>query len=198
MSGTRTAAAIVAGGRARRFGGQDKGRLIVHGRSIIVRQVEILQRVASDLLVIAGDPARYTDLPVRVVRDRQPDLGAIGGIDTAVHAAPGTHVVVIACDMPFLTSDLLTHLLDLGRDRDGAWVRTDRGVEPLVACYATAARDRIAAFIAAGGRRASALDTVLRMAELASPDLDRFGAPDRLLANVNTPDDYARVQYDPA
>jgi GTP:adenosylcobinamide-phosphate guanylyltransferase len=43
------AAAIIAGGRARRFGGRDKSRLVVRGRPIIVRQMEAPQRVANDI-----------------------------------------------------------------------------------------------------------------------------------------------------
>lgn len=193
-----TAAAIVAGGRARRFGGQDKSRLVVEGRTIIVRQVDILQRVASKVFVVAADAARYRDQPVEVVADRVAGAGALGGIDAALRAAAPVYdrVLVIACDLPFLTADLLAHLAALAeRDADGAWVRTTRGVEPLIACYRTSAHERVARYLDDGGRRASGLESVLTMADLSSPDLDRFGPPDRLLANVNTPDDYARVQY---
>lgn len=195
MDGSTTAGAIVAGGGARRFGGQDKSRLVVEGRTIIVRQVEVLQRVTSELLIVAPDPSRFADMPAMVVGDRQPGLGTVGGIDAALHATRCDRVIVVACDLPFLTSDLLGHLAVLSRGRDGAWVRTERGVEPLVACYRVSSRARVAAYLAAGGRKASDLDTVLDMASLTSPDLDRFGTPARLLANINTPDDYARVQY---
>jgi molybdopterin-guanine dinucleotide biosynthesis protein A len=198
MSRSTTAGAIVAGGVARRFGGQDKGRLIVGGRSIIVRQVELLQRVASDIVVVAGDAARFADLPVRVVPDRLPGLGAIGGIDAALHATEAERVITVACDLPFLTAGLLARLAELADGHDGAWVRTPRGAEPLVACYRTSARPKVEAFIDAGGRRAADLGQVLRLAELTPPELDAFGTPERLLANINTPDDYARVQYDPA
>ena len=198
MSLWSTTAAIIAGGSARRFGGRDKSRLIVHGRTIIVRQVEILQRVAADVLVVAPDSSRFSDLPVRVVPDRLAGLGAIGGIDAALHAAAGDFVVTIACDLPFLTSELLVRLTDLAAGHDGALVRTVRGLEPLVACYRIQARDKVAAFIERGGRRASDLARVLDLAELTSPELDTFGDPAELLQNVNTPDDYARVQYRPA
>src|SRR5262245_28312933 len=82
-----TAAAIVAGGRARRFGGQDKSRLVVEGRPIIVRQVDVLRRVAASVFVAGGDPNRYMDIGLKVHEDRIPDLGAIGGIYTALEAA---------------------------------------------------------------------------------------------------------------
>lgn len=198
MRWSTTAAAIVAGGRARRFGGQDKSRLVVEGRTIIVRQVEVLQRVASELLVVASDPGRFSDLPVTVVPDRLPGLGVIGGIDAALHATACDRVIVVGCDLPFLTSDLLAELARLSDAHDGAWVSSARGVEPLVACYRITARVPVAHCIERGQLRASDLADVLDMATLRSPSLDRFGRPDRLLANINTPDDYARVQYDPA
>lgn len=197
MRASTTAAAIVAGGGARRFGGRDKSHLVVEGRTIIVRQVEILQRVASTLFVVTHQPDRYRGHPVLVVGDRVAGAGAIGGIDAALHAAAPAHdrVLVVACDLPLLTSDLLARLVELAGERDGAWVATARGVEPLVACYRTAVRDRVAAYIDAGRRRAAGLAEILDMTVLGPPELDTFGPAERLLANINTPDDYARVQY---
>src|SRR5262245_50517992 len=81
-------AAILAGGRARRFGGLDKSRLLVDGRAIIVRQIEVLQRVASRVVVIANDPERFADLGIVVERDRVADAGALGGLYTALASSP--------------------------------------------------------------------------------------------------------------
>src|SRR5690606_16408327 len=184
------------GGRARRFGGQDKSRLLVEGRTIIVRQVELLQPLASAVLVIAPEVARFADLPVRVVADRVAGIGAVGGIDAALHASQTAATLVVAADMPYLTTPLLTLLIDRAPEaRDGAWVSTARGVEPLVACYNATARQSVAAFIAAGGRRARDLGEVLEMAAVGPADLETVGDPARLLTNINTPDDYARIQY---
>jgi molybdopterin-guanine dinucleotide biosynthesis protein A len=192
-----TSAAILAGGQARRFGGQDKSRLVVHGRSIIVRQVEVLQRVAAEVFVVAHDPARFADLGLTVHVDRVPGTGAIGGIYTALEAARGERVIVVACDLPFLDDRLLAELVRRAASADGAWVRTTRGVEPLVACYQRQARAAILAEIQAERLKASDLGAVLRLAEIAPSELHRFGSADELLTNVNTPEDYARVQYRP-
>ena len=61
-----TSAAILAGGQARRFGGQDKSRLVVEGRPIIVRQMEVLQRVAHDIFIVGprAGPVCGPGLPV--------------------------------------------------------------------------------------------------------------------------------------
>ena len=193
-----TSAAILAGGRASRFGGQDKCRLIVDGRSIIFRQVEVLQRVASEVIVIGHDPARFADLGLPVHPDRVPNAGAIGGIYTALDAASGDSVLVIACDLPFLDAGLLNRLVTLAERADGAWVRGPRGVEPLLACYRQSARARIRDRIDAGQLQLIQLGSVLRMAEITEPELRTFGSPERLLANVNSPAEYARVQYPPS
>jgi molybdopterin-guanine dinucleotide biosynthesis protein A len=184
----------VAGGQARRFGGQDKGRLLVGGRPIIVRQLEVLQQVAREIFVVAPDPSRYTDLGLTVHPDAIPGTGALGGLYTAVERAAADCVLVVAGDLPFLSAPLLGRLVELSAGHDGAWVRTAAGVEPLLACYRRSARDSIRREIEAGRLRAGALGDALRMAELGEADLARFGRPEDLLANVNTPDDLARVQ----
>ncbi|MEO7889400.1 MAG: molybdenum cofactor guanylyltransferase [Vicinamibacterales bacterium] len=190
-----TSAAIVAGGSARRFAGQDKSRLLVEGRSIIVRQVALLQRVAHEVLILAADASRYSDIGLAVHPDRLPGLGAIGGIYTALCVAAGPRVLTIACDLPFLETGLLQALAERSEGFDGAWVRTGRGPEPLLACYRTSARDRVRGQIEADQLKAADLGTVLQMAEIDEAHLAEFGDVDRLLANINTPEDYARVQY---
>jgi len=83
MSVQTTAGAILVGGQARRFGGRDKSRLVVQGRTIIVRQVELLQRVAGHVFAVGHTPERFVDLSLSVVPDSVPGAGALGGILTA-------------------------------------------------------------------------------------------------------------------
>jgi len=195
MEVSTTAAAIVAGGRARRFAGQDKSRLVVEGRTIIVRQVDVLQRVAQDVFVVGAEPGRYDDLGLRTYPDVIAGVGAIGGIYTALAAATADAVIVVACDLPFLESRLLARLVELSGGRDGAWVRAAHGVEPLIACYRRRVAPLVRARIDGGHLKAGDLSAVLDLAELGPEDLATYGQPDRLLANINTPEDYARVQY---
>ena len=100
----------------------------------------------------------------------------------------------MACDLPFLDAGLLARLVELSDGHDGAWVRTVRGTEPLLAVYARTARHAVRSAIEAGRLQAGALDAVLAMAAMTADELTQFGRPERLLANVNSPDDFARVQ----
>ncbi len=194
MAHATVAAAILAGGQARRFGGRDKSRLLVRGRPIIVRQVEILQRVAATVFVVAPDAARFADLGLPVYPDLLPGAGAMGGLHTALEMSPAERVLVVACDMPFLHDGMLERLIELAAGADGAWVRTAHGVEPLLACYQRATRAAVRDAIGAGRLKLADLDTVLHMRELAAVELAAFGPADELLANVNDPADYGKVE----
>jgi molybdopterin-guanine dinucleotide biosynthesis protein A len=194
VEASTTAAAIVAGGRARRYAGQDKSRLVVEGRTIIVRQVEILQRVTDRVFVVGHDPARFADLGLDVYADVVADAGAMGGIYTALTVADADEVIVVACDMPFLDAALLRRLVQMSADHDGAWIRSPRGVDPLLACYRRRAAEVIRREIDGGRLKVSSLGAVLHMAEMTHDEVALYGPPDRLLANVNSPEDYARVQ----
>ena len=192
------AGAILAGGRARRFGGQDKARLLVQGRSIIDRQIEVLRSVADDVFLVGGkpahDPERFADLGVPVFPDVVSGAGALGGILTALESTTADRVIVVACDMPFLVTGLLQALTRLAESSDGAWVRTARGPEPLIACYRQTARGRIREAVEAGDLKAASLDQRLQLRELTEQDVAAFGPVELLLANLNTPEDYAQVQ----
>jgi molybdopterin-guanine dinucleotide biosynthesis protein A len=191
------AAAIVAGGQAQRFGGVNKSRLIVGGRPIIVRQIDVLQRVADPVFVVANDASRFDGLGVTVHPDAVPGAGAMAGLFTALVAAPTDRVLVVACDLPFLHEGLLSRLIDKAQGADGAWVETARGPEPFLACYRTDAADIVRREIEAGHWRAGHLGRVLAMRTIDETELREFGSPERLLANVNTPEEYERIQYEP-
>lgn len=189
-----TAGAILAGGRARRFGGRDKARLVVDGRTIIERQIQVLRAITSDVFVVGHGPDRFADLGLPVVADRISGAGTLGGILTALESTSAARVIVLACDMPFLVPDLLRALVGRAGAGDGAWVRTTRGPEPLVACYRQSARGVLRECIDAGRLKAADIGQRLRLQELSEEEVSAFGPPALLLANLNTPEDYARVQ----
>lgn len=164
------------------MGGRDKSRLLVQGRPIINRQLDVLQQLTPDIFIIGPDDGRFADLGCRVVPDLLPGRGVIGGIYTALQISPADLVLTIACDLPFLETPLLTRLVQLAEGRDGAWVCTARGPEPLVACYRCSAAPKIKARIDAGDLTAAHLRETLSLAEVE--------ADVRTLANINTPEDY--------
>lgn len=193
MTNIRTAAAIIAGGQATRFGGLDKSRLRISGRTIISRQVALLQPLSDDLFIVATQHERFADTGLRVCPDALPGTGVLGAILTALESTTADRVLVVACDLPFLTSGLMTRLLELALDSDGAWVKTPAGAEPLVACYRQHAAPLIRAGLAAGRRKATDLGELLSLREIGLAELETFGDPAQLLANINSPQDLSTI-----
>lgn len=146
------------------------------------------------MFVVANDASRFLDLGVPVHADVLPGTGTLGGLYTALVNSPADRVIVVACDMPFLDAAVLTRLAGLAAEADGAWVRTARGVEPLLACYRQQAGAAIRRELDAGRLRAADLDQVLNLAVLEERELAQFGPVDRLLLNVNSPEEYDRAR----
>ncbi len=194
MIASPPAAAILAGGRSRRFGGRDKSRLVVEGRSIIHRQMEVLPHVAHDIFIVGPRSDLYEDIGVPVYADLLPEHGALGGLYTALEVSRRPLVVVVACDLPFLDAGLLDRLVTRASGHDGAWVVTRRGPEPFLACYRRDVRHEVLARLRTGALKAADLGAALDLAVVGGPELAEFGPPERLLANLNTPDDYARIE----
>jgi len=188
---------ILAGGGATRYGGAAKGLERVGGVRVIDRVALALARAADPLLVIANDPVADAWLPgVPVASDVRPGNGSLGGIHAAL-ARAGTPVLVVAWDMPFVSSDLLQALRALGEQGGDAAVAesdTKRGVEPLCAWYAPACVAPIERALDRGDRRVVAFFDAVRVTRMPASRVAEFGDPVRLFLNVNTPSELALAE----
>jgi molybdopterin-guanine dinucleotide biosynthesis protein A len=207
-------AAILAGGRATRFGGQDKSALVVDGRTIFDRQVSELSQIADQILLVGGTmPARRPR--VTPIADVMPGCGPLGGLHAALRAARNHVVVVVACDMPYVSAPFLAYLASLAGEPDeqsdvaerseagehsepnefiAVVPRTERGYHPLCAAYTRTAIEPIERRLAAGRLKMTDLLAEVRLRVVTAHDIGRFGDPHQLLANVNTPAEHESLE----
>ena len=190
-------AAILAGGQARRLGGRDKSALRVGAASILEHQLSVIRDLTPHILIVGRDQPPPDYAGVRAVPDRVPGSGALGGLYTALLEAGTDQVVVLACDMPFLTKAFVALLASIGEadvDADVVLPRDEHGRHPLCASYRARVASRLKGQIDAGELRV--LDAVegLHVREVGPDQLAAYNQEGRLLLNVNTPDDYARAQ----
>lgn len=184
-------AAILTGGRAVRFGGRDKGALVVDGHTVLDRQLAELSVVADEILIVGTGTARNG---VRVVPDLVPGCGPLGGLHTALTEARGEATIVLACDMPYVSGPFLAHLAGLTRDADAVVPRTEDGYHPLCAAYTRACLEPIARHLRDGRLKMTDLFGDVRLRVVTAEEIDRFGNRHRLLANVNTPAEYQSLE----
>ncbi len=156
-------AVIVAGGRSTRFGDRDKAVAELAGVPMIRRVADRLVGVTDRLVVncradqrasIAAALEGYPP-PVAFAIDPTPDEGPMAGIRAGLDAARTPYAFVVACDMPFVQPEFVSHLFDRAMGHDAAVPRTDDGwYQPTHAVYrADAMRRACDRALAAGERR---------------------------------------------
>lgn len=155
------AGAILAGGRARRFGGGAKGLELVGGARIADRVMAALGEVAIEVILVGAGPAVAGAFPgLRTVPDESPGAGPLGGVVAALRAT-GRDTLVVAWDMPFVEAVHLWPLVEAGSDAEAVAWEVGGRVEPLCALYRAGAAEKLAAAFAAGER--SPLEALRRL-----------------------------------
>lgn len=121
------------------MGGFPKGLLIepTRGLPVVGRLLELAQGLLLHA-VFVGDASPYRQLAPTLpeLRDAPPGIGPLGGLVALLRAAADAPVLCVACDMPFVTAELLLRLRDEHRDAAALAPRTAEGLwEPLCARY---------------------------------------------------------------
>ncbi len=174
--------------------GRDKGLVPLAGRPMISHLLARVDGLGDEILITTNCPEDYAFTGARMASDASPGAGALAGLSTALSAARGETVLVLACDMPFVSRPLLAHLLSLAPQADVILPRRGWEYEPLHAVYARGCLPAIEAALAAGkGRMISFLDDV-RVQVVEESDLARFDPDGRSFFNVNTPADLTQAE----
>lgn len=172
--------------------GQDKAWIPLEGRPIVQRVIDVLREVADEVFIVANDE-RYAELGLRVVPDRFPDGGALGGIATGVSSAQHERVLVSACDMPFLRADLWRLLIERAEGADAVVPRTGDEYETLHALYTKACLPFMERALRSGRMRVISFFGDVRVAEVGEADLRAVDPDLRAFTNVNTPEELAQL-----
>jgi molybdopterin-guanine dinucleotide biosynthesis protein A len=181
--------AVLAGGASRRIG-RDKAALELNGRPLLAWVVDAL-RVAFEVVLVVGPSERETLVPnVPIIPDAYPGQGPLGGIATALRHTGAGRIFVAACDMPFLSHALARYLAALAPEAAAVVPRSERGVEPLCACYGRACLPVAEALLASG--ELAMTDLLARVAaRIVAPEEWRAHDPvGRSLLNVNTAEEW--------
>lgn len=126
MSGADFSVAILIGGDSSRMG-SDKATFDVDGSPMAVRVAHAAEAAgASEILLIGGTQARAKKLVGSWKKDGFPGEGPLGGVITALKAASHDSVVVLSCDMPFITDAVISSLVRGLADAQASVGRTDR------------------------------------------------------------------------
>lgn len=181
--------AVLAGGRGRRLGGDKPGASLT-GRPLIAHALDAARAAAREAggpgpIVVAKPGTELPPLRERVLREPAEPVHPLCGIVAALHEAGGRAVVAIGCDMPFAEPGLLAWLASLP---DPLAVPSAGGrLHPLLARYGPELLPPLERALAAEAPLREAV-AALGPREIGEDELARFGDPELLVLNVNTPE----------
>ena len=183
-------AALLLGGASARMG-SDKAQLPIAGEPAAARLANLLASLFEDVLLVGGEPP--ANAPGRRVADAPGPRCALRGVASALAAAREERVLVLATDLMAMTPDLLLGLTAFP-EADVVAPRSAGFAQPLCALYRRA--PALAAARHCLAHETLALRAMLERLSvrwLEGDDLAALDPDGGALANVNTPDDYARV-----
>jgi molybdopterin-guanine dinucleotide biosynthesis protein A len=187
--GEASIGAVLAGGRSSRMGAP-KARIELAGRPLIAYPLDAVAAAGLEPVVVAKEDSELPALECRVVREPDPGPHPAAGIVAALKIARGP-VVAIACDMPFVPTQLLTVLAQLAAPVAAPMV--NGRLQPLLARYEPSLASALERAVA---RRQPLRETIHSLEPLIlGPDqLAGFGDPDWIAFNVNDRDDLATAE----
>lgn len=192
---------ILAGGESRRMG-VNKAHLLVEGVPMIERGVNTLLAVTDDISIVTNTPEAYLQFGVPLLGDLRRDAGRgagpLAGIEAALHAATRSFSLIVACDLPFLTADFLSLLLSSRQDAQIVVPETTGTQNPrlhsMCAVYQASVSPVVTRLLDGGERRMETLLEHTTVRRIRASEYAHLPQSNRLLININTPDDLRAVQ----
>jgi len=187
---------VLCGGQNRRFG-RNKATETVGGQTLIERVLDRLAPLAERSLVIVS--SAKANLPVagkaELVADLSPGTGPLGGIYTGLSRAATPLSILVACDMPFLSTDLLRHMVDVSEGFDAVIPRLEGGfVEPLHAVYSQTCLPKLKTRLERAELAITPLLKELRVRYVERDEYSRYDPDELSFFNINSPADLDRAR----
>ena len=182
---------ILAGGQNKRMG-VNKSFLCVGETTVIGRQLVILTKIFPRITIVTNDLLTYQKCACEIIPDDIPGLGPLGGILTALKSSSHNSNFFLACDMPFLNSNLIEYILQESNNSDITVIRDGEYLEPLLGVYSKRCIPAVENFLQSGGKKVTGFYKAagLVVHEILAEKARRIDSNLASLININTRHDF--------
>jgi molybdopterin-guanine dinucleotide biosynthesis protein A len=183
---------ILAGGRATRMGGADKGLIPVKGRPMIAWVIDALRPQVADMLInVNRNHDVYGEFGCDVIDDGDGEFrGPLAGMASGMRAARKPWIAVVPCDSPLIHGDLVARLYGAAVSSGSRIAAAHDGerLQPVFALLACDLLDDLAGYLDDGERKIDRWYARHRFERVDFSDAsDSF-------ANINAPDDKSSLE----
>ena len=188
---------VLAGGKGLRLE-HEKALETVGDRSLIQRVVFSLSFLNSGIIIVTAEDQKFASLvdypELKVVTDTYPGKGPLGGICTGLAASDSFYNLVVACDMPFLSRNLLDYMVQISTGFDLVVPRLGNMVEPLHAIYSKGCLAPIENLLKQGSLVIRELFNLVEVRYVEAAEINRFDPEHLSFFNINTRADLVKAR----
>ncbi len=185
-------AVVLAGGRATRMGGADKGLICFQGTPLAAQICAALEPQVAELMINANrNLERYRKLGHKVVEDQLADhQGPLAGMHAALLEAGHPWLLTIPCDGPFVCNDYAARMFDAAKNQTArlAVAHDGQRAQPVYSLIHRDLAGSLINFLQSGERK---IDRWHAQHAFATVD---FSDAQSMFVNVNTPQQLAELE----
>lgn len=184
-SGLDITGVVLAGGRASRMGGEDKGLLLLNGTPLWQHVASSLTNQVERVVLSANrNLDRYRASGLIVIEDTLDNFpGPLAGMLAVMQQTAASWFLFCPCDTPGIPSDLAARLASERKDAPVVWVTDGERDHPTIALVHRQVIPQLTAYLASGERR-----VMVFMRQVGGHAVD-FSDCRSAFININTPDD---------
>jgi molybdopterin-guanine dinucleotide biosynthesis protein A len=195
-------AVILAGGFSRRFG-RDKGLVVLANKPLILHVIDRVSKAVDEILVVVSSEKQKNkfeailEKKAKLVIDREDSQSPLVGAITGFETAEGEYSLLLPCDTPLVSTQIVQFLLDMCTNRNAAIPRWPHGyIEPLQAAYRTETALAAAKAALKQGKMnmRSMIDNMTGVRYVSTLVLEQLEPELLSFFNVNTPQDLEKAE----
>jgi len=179
---------ILAGGKSSRMG-VDKGLLEVNGQPMIQSIIDTLKSITKTILIISNN-SEYKKFGIPVYEDLIKEQGPVGGIYTALEKTDTETNIIISCDTPFITTEVLYKLLQNSETEKVVIAKHNGREHPLLGIYKKESSKVFKSNLDQNQLKLRLVNTQLDYKVVVLPN-EEF--TNRTFANINTKEDLKQI-----
>ena len=178
---------ILAGGQARRMGGQDKGLIILNNKPMIEYIIDVFKPQTPKLIINANrNHEIYSQYGLEIVADELSGFcGPLAGMASALQTIESDYMVTAPCDSPFIPTDLVQRLAETLQDNSTEISVAHDGnrIQPVFCMMKSSLKQSLNDYLLAGERK------IDRWFEQHKYAIANFSDVPETFDNINTPED---------
>jgi molybdopterin-guanine dinucleotide biosynthesis protein A len=184
---------ILAGGKSSRMG-RNKAFLEWEGQPLIERSLQALSPIFSELMISTNQPELYQKYGVKTVRDNYHEQGPLGGLEACLREASYEYSFFVACDMPFIDSEVICHMAGLIGEEWAVVPKFAGQLHPLHAFYHKNCLAVIQKKLEDKCLKLRAIFSEIPVRYLDDEDFLAYPQIGQVLRNINSPQDWSELQ----